>query len=78
MLSDVRRASDIKECQRIVLAKKTTFRIIAKIQNKEAVDNFAEILKSCDGIMISRSYLAVYLPPEKVSSCLVLYNLKNK
>ena len=41
-------------------------RLIAKIQSAEAVHNFDEILKEADGIMISRGYLSVYRPVEKL------------
>lgn len=67
-MSDIHKASDVKEYQRVAQDKKASFKIIAKIQNKDAVDNFSEIAKAADGIMLSRSYLAVHMPPEKVSN----------
>ena len=65
-LSFVRKASDITHLKEWLKRKNFEKPVIAKIEKKEAVDNFDEILKIADGIMVARGDLGVELPPQEV------------
>lgn len=63
-ISFVRNAKDIKSVRELV--KDSTIKIIAKIENNEGVENFDEIMKVADVIMIARGDLGVETPLENV------------
>jgi pyruvate kinase len=65
-LSFVRSATDITTLKEWLKEKNKLKPIIAKIEKKEAVDNFDEILEAADGIMIARGDLGVELYPHEV------------
>ncbi len=65
-LSFVRKATDISHLKGWMKSKNFDKPVIAKIEKKEAVDNFDEILKAADGIMIARGDLGVELLPQDV------------
>lgn len=65
-LSFVRSANDIVKLREWLKAQKAVRPIIAKIEKKEAVENFDDILAVSDGIMIARGDLGVELPPQSV------------
>ncbi len=65
-LSFVRSAKDILHLREWLKSKNVSKPIIAKIEKKEAVDNFEEILEVSDGIMVARGDLGVELPPQEV------------
>ena len=58
-LSFVRSPNDVNEAREIVEANGGNTKLIAKIENQEGVDNFSEILKAADGIMVARGDLGV-------------------
>ena len=65
--SFVRKASDVVEIRK-VLEKNggKDILIIAKIENREGIKNFDDILKVSDGIMVARGDLGVEIPVEEV------------
>ncbi len=65
-LSFVRKASDISHLKEWLKRKNFEKPVIAKIEKKEAVDNFDEILQIADGIMVARGDLGVELPLQEV------------
>jgi pyruvate kinase len=65
-LSFVRSASDITTLRSWLKNKNCNKPIIAKIEKKEALDDFDKILEVADGIMIARGDLGVEVPPQDV------------
>ena len=65
--SFIRKAQDVKHV-RAELAKwgGQDIRIISKIENREGVDNFDEILAASDGVMVARGDLGVEIPAYEV------------
>lgn len=65
-LSFVGSKTDILKCRKTVESMGGRQKIIAKIERREAVDNFDEILEVSDAIMIARGDLGNELPLEKI------------
>ena len=65
--SFVRKAQDVIEIKK-VLEKNNggDIKVIAKIENREGIDNIDEIIKVSDGIMVARGDLGVEIPVEEV------------
>lgn len=65
--SFVRRASDVQEIRDLLDANGgERVKIISKIESQEGIDNFDEILKLSDGIMVARGDMGVEIPMEQV------------
>ena len=65
--SFVRKAQDVLDIRKLLSEHGgEKIRIISKIENREGVDNFDEILKVSDGIMVARGDLSVEIPMEEV------------
>ena len=57
--SFVRTAADVREIRRLLDQMGSNIRIIAKIENREGVDNLSEILSVADGVMVARGDMGV-------------------
>lgn len=65
--SFVRTAEDVLAIRKILEEQGcSTIRIIAKIENKQGVNNIDEIIKVSDGIMVARGDMGVEIPFEEV------------
>lgn len=64
--SFVRNKEDVLAVQSLLDAKKSSIKIIAKIENSEGVENLSEILDHVYGVMIARGDLAVEIPTEQI------------
>lgn len=66
-LSFVRKGEDIRALKKILLQKgHEDVPVIAKIEKPQAIENLAEIVDECDGLMVARGDLGVEMNPEKV------------
>lgn len=65
-VSFVRSPTDLEPAQRMIEAVGAKIRIIAKIERREAVEQFDSILAAADGIMVARGDLGVEMPIDEV------------
>ena len=63
-LSFTRGKEDIQACRSQL--ENSAVKIIAKIENQQGIDNFEEILKYADGVMVARGDMGVELPPQEI------------
>ena len=61
-LSFVRNKDDVLEAAELLKPKLPKCKIVAKIENREAINNIDSIIKASDGIMIARGDMGVSLP----------------
>lgn len=67
-LSFVRSASDVRAVRDAIRARRTSVSLVAKIEKKEALQQFDSILKEADAIMVARGDLGIEVPIETVPS----------
>jgi pyruvate kinase len=64
--SFVRKPEDILEIRQLLLAEGSRMQIIAKIEDREGLENIDGIIRVSDGIMVARGDLGVQLPTEEM------------
>ena len=64
--SFIRRAQDIKDIREVLGTDGAHIQIIAKIENRQGLNNFPEILAETDGVMVARGDLGIEIPAAEV------------
>ena len=61
-LSFVREASDIHQLRSFLKSRNSSVRIVAKIEDQQAISNLDEIIKATDVLMVARGDLGIEVP----------------
>ncbi len=64
--SFIRSVGDVLCIRRLLEEEESGIELIAKIENKQGLDNLDSILRVVDGLMVARGDLGVEIPPEEV------------
>jgi pyruvate kinase len=64
--SFIRRGSDVVAIREVLGEVGKGIKIISKIENQQGLNNFEEILKESDGIMVARGDLGIEIPASQV------------
>lgn len=64
--SFIRSAQDVKDVRRVLGAHGRGIKVISKVESRQGVVNFEEILAESDGVMVARGDLGIEIPAEKV------------